>query len=136
MITVEIKNGGISFIRITDNGSGIDKDDVEMAFLPHSTSKIKEIDDLYKLYTMGFRGEALASIASVAKVDVITKAKGEIEGTVLNLEGGKVVSKAETGCPDGTTMVVRELFYNTPARMNFLKKTLLKQHILLKLWTE
>lgn len=122
MITVEIKNGGISFIRITDNGSGIDKDDVEMAFLPHSTSKIKEIDDLYKLYTMGFRGEALASIASVAKVDVITKAKGEIEGTVLNLEGGKVVSKSETGCPDGTTMVVRELFYNTPARMNFLKK--------------
>ena len=122
MITVEIKNGGISFIRITDNGSGIDKDDVEMAFLPHSTSKIRQIDDLYKLYTMGFRGEALASIASVAKVDVITKAKGEIEGTVLNLEGGKVVSKSETGCPDGTTMVVRELFYNTPARMNFLKK--------------
>lgn len=122
MITVEIKNGGISFIRITDNGSGIDKDDVETAFLPHSTSKIKKIDDLYKLYTMGFRGEALASIASVAKVDLITKAKGEIEGTVLNLEGGKIVSKSETGCPDGTTMVVRELFYNTPARMNFLKK--------------
>ena len=122
MITVEIKNGGISFIRITDNGSGIDKDDVETAFLPHSTSKIKKIDDLYKLYTMGFRGEALASIASVAKVDVITKAKGEIEGTVLSLEGGKIVSKSETGCPDGTTMVVKELFYNTPARMNFLKK--------------
>jgi len=122
MITVEIKNGGISFIRITDNGSGIDKDDVEMAFLPHSTSKIKEIDDLYKLYTMGFRGEALASIASVAKVDVITKAKGELEGTVLSLEGGKIVSKSEAGCPDGTTMVVKELFYNTPARMNFLKK--------------
>lgn len=122
MITVEIKNGGISFIRITDNGSGIDKDDVEMAFLPHSTSKIKKIDDLYKLYTMGFRGEALASIASVAKVDVITKAKGELEGTVLSLEGGKIVSKSETGCPDGTTMVVKELFYNTPARMNFLKK--------------
>ena len=122
MITIEIKNGGISFMRITDNGSGIDKDDVETAFLPHSTSKIKKIDDLYKLYTMGFRGEALASIASVAKVDVITKAKGEIEGTVLNLEGGKIVSKSETGCPDGTTMVVKELFYNTPARMNFLKK--------------
>lgn len=121
-ITIEIKNGGISFIRITDNGSGIDKSDVETAFLPHSTSKIKSIDDLYKLYTMGFRGEALASIASVAKVDVITKAKGEIEGTVLSLEGGKIVSKSETGCPDGTTMVVKELFYNTPARMNFLKK--------------
>lgn len=121
-ITVEIKNGGISFIRITDNGSGIDKDDVETAFLPHSTSKIKSIDDLYKLYTMGFRGEALASIASVAKVDVITKAIGQIEGTVLSLEGGKIVSKSEAGCPDGTTMIVRELFYNTPARMNFLKK--------------
>ncbi|MBQ2897766.1 MAG: DNA mismatch repair endonuclease MutL [Clostridia bacterium] len=121
-ITVEIKNGGISFIRITDNGSGIDKSDVETAFLPHSTSKIKSIDDLYNLYTMGFRGEALASIASVAKVDVITKSKGELEGTVLSLEGGKIISKSETGCPDGTTMVVKELFYNTPARMNFLKK--------------
>jgi len=121
-ITIEIKNGGISFIRITDNGSGIDKSDAETAFLPHSTSKIKSIDDLYKLYTMGFRGEALASIASVSKVDLITKAKGEIEGTVLSLEGGKIISKSEAGCPEGTTMVVKELFYNTPARMNFLKK--------------
>lgn len=121
-ITVEINNGGISYIRVTDNGCGIASADVEKAFLPHSTSKIKSIDDLTGLYTMGFRGEALASISAVSRVDIITKSKDENFGTAMSLEGGKVVSKTETGCPDGTTIIVKNLFYNTPARMNFLKR--------------
>ncbi len=121
-ITVEIKNGGITFMRVTDNGCGIERDDIEKAFLPHSTSKITGIEDLSSLYTMGFRGEALASISSVAKVELITKTKEEECGTSVFLEGGKIVSKEDAGCPDGTTIVVSELFYNTPARMKFLKK--------------
>lgn len=121
-ITVEIKNGGMTFMRVTDNGCGIPADEVEVAFLPHSTSKISSISDLEKLYTMGFRGEALASISSVSHVDILTKTKDEIFGTSMTLEGGKVVSKQEAGCPDGTTIVVRDLFFNTPARLNFMKK--------------
>ena len=121
-ITVEIKNGGLTFMRVTDNGCGILSDQVEKAFLPHSTSKISSIEDLEKLYTMGFRGEALASISSVACVDILTKTKEELFGTSMTLEGGKVVSKQEAGCPDGTTIVVRDLFFNTPARLNFMKK--------------
>ena len=121
-IVIEIKNGGNTYIRITDNGCGIASDDVEKAFLPHSTSKIMSIDDLTSLYTMGFRGEALASISAVSKVDLITKSVDETTGTAMTLEGGKIISKAEAGAPDGTTIVVRDLFFNTPARMNFLKK--------------
>ena len=121
-VTVEIQKGGIAFIRVTDNGCGIAADEAETAFLPHSTSKITAIEDLENLYTMGFRGEALASIASVSKVDLLTKPKDEIAGCALSLESGKVISNQEAGCPDGTTIVVRELFYNTPARMKFMKK--------------
>ena len=121
-ITVEIKNGGISFIRVTDNGGGIASEDVETAFLPHATSKIRSIDDLNELYTMGFRGEALASIAAVSKVQVLTKTKEDTFGTALEIEGGRILSKSEAGCPDGTTIVVENLFFNTPARMHFLKK--------------
>lgn len=121
-ITVEIKNGGISFIRVTDNGGGIAPDDVETAFLPHATSKIRSIDDLNELLTMGFRGEALASIAAVSKVKVLTKTKDATFGTSLEIEGGQIVSKSEAGCPDGTTIVVEDLFFNTPARMHFMKK--------------
>ena len=121
-IVVEIKNGGNTYIRITDNGCGIAADDVEKAFLPHSTSKIMSIEDLTSLYTMGFRGEALASISAVSNVDLITKSADEATGTAMTLSGGKVISKTEAGAPDGTTIVVRDLFFNTPARMNFLKK--------------
>lgn len=121
-IVVEIKNGGNTYIRITDNGCGIAADDVEKAFLPHSTSKIMSIEDLTSLYTMGFRGEALASISAVSNVDLITKSVDETTGTAMTLSGGKVISKTEAGAPDGTTIVVRDLFFNTPARMNFLKK--------------
>ena len=121
-ITVEIKNGGISFIRVTDNGCGIRAEEVKTAFLPHATSKIREISDLENLYTMGFRGEALASIAAVSKVELITKRKEDTLGTALSLEAGQVISENEAGCPDGTTIVVKDLFFNTPARMHFMKK--------------
>lgn len=121
-VTVEIKNGGISFIRVTDNGSGIAKEDVKTAFLPHATSKIREIEDLEALYTMGFRGEALASIAAVSKVELLTKTKEDDFGTSLIIEGGEIISESEAGCPDGTTIVIKDLFFNTPARMHFLKK--------------
>ncbi len=121
-ITVEIKNGGISFIRVTDNGCGIRAEEVKTAFLPHATSKIREISDLENLFTMGFRGEALASIAAVSKVELITKRKEDTLGTALSLEAGEVISESEAGCPDGTTIVVKDLFFNTPARMHFMKK--------------
>ncbi len=121
-IIAEIKNGGLSYIRITDNGCGIASDEVETAFLPHSTSKIKSIEDLSALYTMGFRGEALASISSVSNVEIITKTAEEEIGTTMSMSGGRVVSKQEAGCPDGTTIIVKDLFFNTPARMNFMKK--------------
>lgn len=120
-ITVEIKNGGITYMRVTDNGIGMDEEDAKTAFLPHATSKITVEDDLYAISTLGFRGEALASIASVSKVDLMTKQKDK-EGVLLRLEGGKITECTSCGCPDGTTVVVNELFYNTPARMKFLKK--------------
>lgn len=121
-ITVEIKNGGMSYIRVTDDGCGIEKDDVRTAFLPHATSKIKTSDDLAKIYTLGFRGEALASIAAVAKVEIYTKTKDAPLGRMLAIEGGVVTEESDAGCSDGTTIIVRNLFYNTPARMKFLKK--------------
>ncbi|MBR6743218.1 MAG: DNA mismatch repair endonuclease MutL [Clostridia bacterium] len=121
-ITVEIKRGGILYIRITDNGCGIPHNQVRTAFLRHATSKIDSKDDLFKIYTLGFRGEALASIAAVARVEILTKTKEEPTGTRYVIEGGEEISFEETGCPDGTTIIVRDIFYNTPARMKFLKK--------------
>ncbi|MGN0538581.1 MAG: DNA mismatch repair endonuclease MutL [Candidatus Fimenecus sp.] len=121
-ITVEIQHGGISYIRVTDNGCGIVRDDVKTAFLSHATSKIKTAEDLNSIITLGFRGEALPSIAAVSKVNIITKTADEEMGTSLAIEGGKIVDFSEAGCAVGTTMIVRSLFYNTPARMKFLKK--------------
>lgn len=121
-ITVEIQHGGISYIRVTDNGSGIDRDDVKTAFVSHATSKIKNAEDLNAILTLGFRGEALPSIAAVSKVNMITKTATEEMGTSLTIEGGIITDFSDAGCAVGTTMIVRELFYNTPARMKFLKK--------------
>lgn len=121
-ISVEIKSGGIKYIRVTDNGCGISKEFAETAFLRHATSKLTEIDDLESLSTMGFRGEALASICSVARVELITKTKDEEMGTHLVIEGGIKKEKDEIVCNEGTTMVVEDLFKNIPARMKFMKK--------------
>ena len=120
-ITIEIKNGGKSFIRVTDNGKGIEKDQVENAFKRHCTSKISSSDDLNSLFTLGFRGEALASIAAVSKVEVITRTNDDIYGIKMTIEGGKIISKEDIGCPVGTTISVTDLFYNVPARKKFLK---------------
>lgn len=120
-ITIEIKDGGMSFIRITDNGSGINKDEVRTAFLRHATSKLIKVEDLLELSSLGFRGEALSSIASVGQVELITKEKDSVCGIRYQIHGGKEVSYEEIGCPDGTTIIVRNLFYNTPARKKFMK---------------
>lgn len=120
-ITVEIKEGGISFIRITDNGCGIERRQVPLAFLRHSTSKIKSVEDLLSIHSLGFRGEALSSIAAVAQVELITKTYEELTGTRYVIEGSKEKENEEIGAPDGTTFIVRNLFYNTPARRKFLK---------------
>ncbi|MDE5936534.1 MAG: DNA mismatch repair endonuclease MutL, partial [Ruminococcus sp.] len=121
-ITVEIKNGGIAYIRVTDDGCGISFEDVPVAFLRHATSKIAEKSDLYNINTLGFRGEALASVAAVSRVEIMTKQKGETYGTIYSVEGGDEKFHEKSGCPDGTTVIVRDLFYNTPARLKFLKK--------------
>ena len=120
-ITVEIKEGGIGYIRITDNGSGMEKDDIPVAFLRHSTSKIRSADDLLGVSSLGFRGEALSSISAVAMVELITKTKENDLGSRCCIEGGVQKSLEEIGAPDGTTFVIRNLFYNTPARKKFLK---------------
>lgn len=119
-IVTEIKKGGMSYIRVTDNGCGMSGDDARRAFLRHATSKIRGESDLERIQTLGFRGEALASIAAVSKVELLTKAAGQ-EGIMLELEAGGKVSEQPAGCPEGTTIVVKDLFYNTPARMKFLK---------------
>lgn len=121
-ITVELKDGGISYIRVTDNGCGIPKEDVKEAFLPHATSKLSKIEDLEHIYTMGFRGEALASIAAVAQVEMTTKTKEEEIGTYIEISGGEIKNIQDTACTEGTTIVVKNLFYNVPARRKFLKK--------------
>ena len=120
-ITVEIKGGGIDFIRITDNGCGIAGDQVRSAFLPHATSKIRSADDLQSVRSLGFRGEALSSIAAVSKVELITKTDEGISGIRYVIEGGQETHMEEIGCPEGSTFLVRNLFYNTPARYKFLK---------------
>ena len=121
-ITVEIKNGGISFIKVSDNGKGIEKDDLEMAFERHATSKIKNADDILKITSMGFRGEALASIAAIANVEMVSRKKDAKVGNKIVVEGGDVLEKSEQGSSVGTTITVKNLFYNTPVRYKFLKK--------------
>lgn len=123
-VTVEIQNGGISYIRITDNGCGIAREDIKNAFLPHATSKISDENDLNSILTLGFRGEALASISAVSRVDILTKTSEEQFGTRYVIEGGTEKLLDDAGCPNGTTVVVRNLFFNTPARMKFLKKNI------------
>lgn len=121
-ISVDIKNGGISYIKITDNGSGMDEDDVEIAFERHATSKIKRAEDLDSIITMGFRGEALASIAAVSSVELQTKTASSTYGMYVHISGGVLKEVRQTGCPVGTTFIIKDLFYNTPARYKFLKK--------------
>lgn len=120
-ITVEIKDGGISLIRITDNGAGIDKDDIKNAFLRHATSKIKTVEDLVSASTLGFRGEALSSIAAVTKLECVSKTRNLLEGTRYVIEGGKEIECETVGAPNGTTFIVKDLFFNTPVRRKFLK---------------
>ena len=120
-VVVEIKEGGISFMRITDNGCGIDREDVRSAFLRHSTSKIRSVDDLVHIGSLGVRGEALSSISAVSQVELITKTKDQTFGTLYRIAGGKEEDLEDTGAPDGTTFIIRQLFYNTPARRKFLK---------------
>lgn len=122
VITVEIKNGGVSFMRVADNGCGIMRDDVRKAFLRHATSKIKDQKDLDKIGTLGFRGEALASISAVSDLTLITRCPEDFMGTSYRIKGGEELQLEDVGCPAGTTFIVRELFYNIPARMKFLKK--------------
>lgn len=121
-VTVEIKNGGITYIRVTDNGCGISREDIRTAFISHATSKISTRDDLYAIGTLGFRGEALASIAAVSNVEVLTRTTEEETGTRYGISAGEETLVDDAGCPLGTTIVVRDLFFNTPARMKFLKK--------------
>ncbi|MDO4562793.1 MAG: DNA mismatch repair endonuclease MutL [Clostridia bacterium] len=121
-IVVEIKQGGVSYIRVSDNGTGIASDDAETAFLRHATSKIRSAEDLNAIVTMGFRGEALCSISAVSRSEIITKTLSEDAGSHIVCEGGEIISRAEAGCPEGTTVIVRNLFYNTPARKKFLKR--------------
>jgi DNA mismatch repair protein MutL len=121
-ITVEMEHGGISYLRIQDNGCGMEPADAPTAFLRHATSKIRTKEDLAAIGTLGFRGEALAAISAVSRVDLFTKQAGQLEGTHLFVESGTVKTNESAGCPEGTTFVIRDLFYNTPARMKFLKK--------------
>ncbi len=120
-ITVEIKDGGMTFLRVTDNGCGMAPEDARTAFLRHATSKLRTAEDLAAIGTMGFRGEALAAIASVSRIDLMTKTADTLSGTSLHLEAGAIIDDTEAGCPDGTTIIVRDLFFNTPARMKFMK---------------
>ena len=120
-ITIEIRDGGMTFLRVTDNGFGMTPEDARTAFLRHATSKLRSAEDLAAIGTMGFRGEALAAIASVSRIDLMTKTPGAISGVSLHLEAGKILDESEVGCPEGTTIIVRDLFYNTPARMKFMK---------------
>ena len=122
MITVEIKDGGITYIRVTDNGCGISKEDIRTAFLQHATSKVSKPDDLTKINTMGFRGEALSSIASVSQAEMVTKTATDITGVRIQLSGSDIISEKEIGCAEGTSVIIRNLFSNTPARLKFLKK--------------
>ena len=116
-ITVEIKHGGVTYLRVTDDGRGILPEDVRTAFLRHATSKVRTERDLEAIGTLGFRGEALAAIASVSRIDLMTKTAGSLSGISLKLEAGEIIEESEVGCPEGTTIIIRDLFFNTPARM-------------------
>lgn len=131
-ITVEMKKGGKELLRITDNGCGIPREETEIAFQRHATSKISEASDLEAIETLGFRGEALASIAAVTRTELITRTAGEKTGTKLVIEGGQVVEKTAVGCPDGTTVVVRDLFYNTPARLKFMRSDSVESSLIIE----
>ena len=120
-VTVEIRDGGMTFLRVTDNGCGMAAEDARTAFKRHATSKLRTAEDLSAIGTMGFRGEALAAIASVSRIELMTKTPGSICGTSLMLEAGEITEESEVGCPDGTTIIIRDLFFNTPARMKFMK---------------
>ena len=120
-VTLEIRDGGMTFLRLTDNGCGMSAEDARTAFLRHATSKLRTEEDLSAITTMGFRGEALAAIASVSRIDLLTKTPGSLSGTSLHLEAGVIQEESEAGCPDGTTIIVRDMFFNTPARMKFMK---------------
>ena len=120
-VTVEIRDGGMTFLRVTDNGCGMAAEDARTAFKRHATSKLRTAEDLAAIGTMGFRGEALAAIASVSRIDLMTKTAGAISGVSLRLEAGEITEESEVGCPEGTTIIIRDLFYNTPARMKFMK---------------
>ena len=120
-VTIEIRDGSMTFLRVTDNGCGMAPEDARTAFLRHATSKLRSAEDLAAIGTMGFRGEALAAIASVSRIDLMTKTAGAISGTSLHLEAGQILEEAEVGCPEGTTIIIRDLFYNIPARMKFMK---------------
>ncbi len=129
-VTLEIKNGGISYIRVTDNGCGIEREDARKAFLSHATSKISTAESLNSIMTLGFRGEALASIAAVAKVEMLTRTAGEDIGTLYMIEFGEETGIDDAGCPIGTTITVKELFKKTPARMKFLKKDVTEANLI------
>ncbi len=120
-ITIEIRDGGMTFLRVTDNGCGMAPEDARTAFRRHATSKLRTAEDLSAIATMGFRGEALAAIASVSRIELMTKTPGSLSGTGLSLEGGEITEECEAGCPEGTTIIIRDLFFNTPARMKFMK---------------
>ena len=120
-VTIEIRDGGMTFLRVTDNGCGMTAEDARTAFLRHATSKLRTAEDLAAISTCGFRGEALAAIASVSRIDLLTKTPSALEGVSLRLEAGNIIEETEAGCPDGTTIIIRDLFFNTPARMKFMK---------------
>ena len=120
-VTLEIRDGGMTFLRVTDNGCGMEPEDARTAFLRHATSKLRSPEDLAAIGTLGFRGEALAAIASVSRIDLMTKTPGSLSGVSIRLEAGQILEENEVGCPDGTTIIIRDLFYNTPARMKFMK---------------
>ena len=120
-VTIEIRDGGMTFLRVTDNGCGMAAEDARTAFKRHATSKLRTEEDLAAIGTMGFRGEALAAIASVSRIDLLTKTAGSLSGISLHLEAGEIQEESEAGCPDGTTIIIRDLFFNTPARMKFMK---------------
>ena len=120
-VTLEIRDGGMTFLRVTDNGCGMEPEDAAAAFLRHATSKLRSAEDLAAIGTLGFRGEALAAIASVSRIDLMTKTPGSLSGISLRLEAGQILEEHEAGCPDGTTIIIRDIFFNTPARMKFMK---------------
>ena len=128
-VTVEIKEGGTTFLRVTDNGSGIERGQVPLAFLRHSTSKIRKAEDLLFVASLGFRGEALSSIAAVSMVELITKTRESESGIRYCIEGGQEKELEEAAAPEGTTFLVRSLFYNTPARRKFLKSQIGRAHV-------